>query len=150
MPICVAASINFQRPGFLELIIASRALRRLATTGDCPAPRKDSVSEIRTKHGHSRSYQQRKILRPSPVRKLKRPWTEEEGQRLLAMAAQKRSRRMIAASLRRTEGSMHPAFRSQELWLLRVIAAALNARGVATARGGQWHAKSVSNILERA
>jgi DNA invertase Pin-like site-specific DNA recombinase len=33
---------------------------------------------------------------------------------------------------------------------LREIAAALNARGVPTARGGQWHAKSVSNILERA
>jgi DNA invertase Pin-like site-specific DNA recombinase len=33
---------------------------------------------------------------------------------------------------------------------LRDIAAALNARGIATARGGQWHAKSVSNILERA
>jgi hypothetical protein len=32
---------------------------------------------------------------------------------------------------------------------LRDIAEALNARGVATARGGQWHAKSVSNILER-
>lgn len=32
---------------------------------------------------------------------------------------------------------------------VREIAAALNARGVATARGGQWHAKSVSNILER-
>ena len=33
---------------------------------------------------------------------------------------------------------------------LREIAAALNARGVPTARGGQWHAKSVANILERA
>lgn len=33
---------------------------------------------------------------------------------------------------------------------LREIAAALNARGVATARRGQWHAKSVSNVLERA
>ena len=33
---------------------------------------------------------------------------------------------------------------------LRDIAKALNARGVATARGGQWHVKSVSNILERA
>ena len=32
---------------------------------------------------------------------------------------------------------------------LSEIASALNARGVATARGGQWHAKSVSNILER-
>jgi DNA invertase Pin-like site-specific DNA recombinase len=33
---------------------------------------------------------------------------------------------------------------------LRQIAEALNARGVATARGGRWHARSVSNILERA
>lgn len=33
---------------------------------------------------------------------------------------------------------------------LREIAAALNARGVATARGRQWQANSVSKILERA
>jgi DNA invertase Pin-like site-specific DNA recombinase len=33
---------------------------------------------------------------------------------------------------------------------LRDIAAALNARGVHTARGGQWHATSVKNVLERA
>ena len=33
---------------------------------------------------------------------------------------------------------------------LREIANALNARGVATARGGQWHATSVKNMLERA
>ena len=33
---------------------------------------------------------------------------------------------------------------------LRDIAAALNARGIATARGGQWHATSVSNTLKRA
>jgi len=32
----------------------------------------------------------------------------------------------------------------------RDVAAALNARGIATARGGQWHATSVSNILKRA
>src|SRR3954469_24176633 len=32
---------------------------------------------------------------------------------------------------------------------LRDIAAALNARGVATARGGQWPPKAASNILER-
>jgi DNA invertase Pin-like site-specific DNA recombinase len=32
---------------------------------------------------------------------------------------------------------------------LRDIAAALNARGVSTARGGQWHATSVKNMLER-
>jgi len=32
---------------------------------------------------------------------------------------------------------------------LREIAEALNARGIATARGGQWHATSVSNVLSR-
>ena len=33
---------------------------------------------------------------------------------------------------------------------LREIAEAPNARGIATARGGQWYARSVANILERA
>lgn len=33
---------------------------------------------------------------------------------------------------------------------LRQIAEALNARGVTTARGGQWYATSVSNVLSRA
>jgi DNA invertase Pin-like site-specific DNA recombinase len=33
---------------------------------------------------------------------------------------------------------------------LREIADALNARGVATARGGRWHAMTVSNVLARA
>lgn len=32
---------------------------------------------------------------------------------------------------------------------LRQIAGALNARGIATARGGQWHAMSVKNMLDR-
>jgi DNA invertase Pin-like site-specific DNA recombinase len=32
---------------------------------------------------------------------------------------------------------------------LRDIAAALNARGVQTPRGGQWHATSVKNVIER-
>jgi hypothetical protein len=33
---------------------------------------------------------------------------------------------------------------------LREIADALNAGGIPTARGGQWHATSVKNLLERA
>lgn len=33
---------------------------------------------------------------------------------------------------------------------LRDVAEALNARGVATARGGQWHAATVRNVLARA
>jgi DNA invertase Pin-like site-specific DNA recombinase len=32
---------------------------------------------------------------------------------------------------------------------LREIAAVLNARGIATARGGRWHARSVKNVVER-
>jgi hypothetical protein len=32
---------------------------------------------------------------------------------------------------------------------LREIAEALNARGIVTARGGQWYAQSVANILEK-
>jgi recombinase-like protein len=32
---------------------------------------------------------------------------------------------------------------------LRQIADALNARGVATARGGSWHPMSVKNLLDR-
>jgi DNA invertase Pin-like site-specific DNA recombinase len=33
---------------------------------------------------------------------------------------------------------------------LRAIADALNARGISTARGGKWHAMTVSNLLARA
>jgi DNA invertase Pin-like site-specific DNA recombinase len=33
---------------------------------------------------------------------------------------------------------------------LRQIAEALNARGIPTARGGQWYAQSVANVLQRA
>jgi len=33
---------------------------------------------------------------------------------------------------------------------LRAVAAALNARGIATARGGAWHPMSVKNMLDRA
>jgi DNA invertase Pin-like site-specific DNA recombinase len=33
---------------------------------------------------------------------------------------------------------------------LRAIAEALNARGIRTARGGQWHAMTVQNLLARA
>ena len=32
----------------------------------------------------------------------------------------------------------------------RAIAAALNARGIHTARGGQWHDSTVRNLLARA
>lgn len=51
------------------------------------------------------------------MRNLKRPWTAEEDQRLIAMAAEQRSRPLIAASLRRSEGSV-----SSRLSILRALA----------------------------
>ena len=33
---------------------------------------------------------------------------------------------------------------------LRELAEALNARGITTARGGQWYAQTVANVLARA
>jgi len=33
---------------------------------------------------------------------------------------------------------------------LRQIAAALNARGIATAHGGRWEAQTVANVMRRA
>ena len=60
---------------------------------------------------------------------------------------------MVTASADKFAANVLPIIREAQkagATSLRKIAAALNARGVATARGGQWHAKSVSNILERA
>ena len=59
----------------------------------------------------------------------------------------------IAAEADRHAANVLPIIREAQkagATTLREIAAALNARGIATARGGQWHAKSVSNVLERA
>ncbi len=60
---------------------------------------------------------------------------------------------VVTASADRFAANVLPLIREAQkagAMSLRDIAAALNARGIATARGGQWHAKSVSNILERA
>jgi len=40
--------------------------------------------------------------------------------------------------------------RASGITSLRGIARALDARGIATARGGQWHDRSVRNLLLRA
>jgi hypothetical protein len=39
--------------------------------------------------------------------------------------------------------------RLQEQKTLREIAAALNSRGIAAARGGKWEAATVANVLRR-
>jgi hypothetical protein len=51
---------------------------------------------------------------------------------------------------------VEPVPRKRPLWRppkpvasLHQIAEALNARGITTPRGGQWYAKSVSNVLAR-
>ena len=41
------------------------------------------------------------------------------------------------------------AIRATGISTLAGIAGALNSRGIATARGGQWHASSVRNLLAR-
>ena len=42
------------------------------------------------------------------------------------------------------------AYRAEGRTTLRAIAAALNERGVRTARGGEWHDSTVRNLLTRA
>lgn len=67
--------------------------------------------------------------------------------------ARKNAAQAAAAEADRFAANVIPIIREAQkagATTLREIAAALNARGVATARGGQWHAKSVSNVLERA
>jgi hypothetical protein len=51
------------------------------------------------------------------VRRLKRPWTKEDDQRLIAMAAERRSRTLMAAALRRSEDSIN-----SRLSILRALA----------------------------
>lgn len=87
-------------------------------TGDCPAPRKDSVSANRTIDAARRSLPDCKFAKGRrAVRNLKRPWTDEDDARLLAMVAEDRSRMLIAASLRRSEGSV-----TSRLSILRALA----------------------------
>jgi DNA invertase Pin-like site-specific DNA recombinase len=68
-------------------------------------------------------------------------------------AARRSAVEAVTAEAERFAANVLPIIREAQkagATTLREIAAALNARGVATARGGQWHPKSVSNILERA
>lgn len=67
--------------------------------------------------------------------------------------ARKTAAGVVTASAYRFAANVIPLIREAQkagATSLRDIAAALNSRGIATARGGRWHAKSVSNILERA
>jgi DNA invertase Pin-like site-specific DNA recombinase len=67
-----------------------------------------------------------------------------------------KARKAAAASLRaladRHVANVLPVIRDIQragATSLHQIADTLNARGIATPRGGQWHAKSVSNVLAR-
>jgi DNA invertase Pin-like site-specific DNA recombinase len=65
--------------------------------------------------------------------------------------------RIASAAVRRAAADQHAAnvmpiieaFRKVGVVKQRDIAAALNARGIATARGGRWHPSTVQNILAR-
>ncbi len=66
--------------------------------------------------------------------------------------------RAIANTAHKAEADAHtalvaPAIREAQAAgakSLRQIAAALNARGIATARGGKWEAQTVANVMRRA
>lgn len=59
----------------------------------------------------------------------------------------------VKAEADRHAANVHPIIKEAQRSganTLRAVAAALNARGIATARGGTWHAMSVKNLLDRA
>jgi DNA invertase Pin-like site-specific DNA recombinase len=67
--------------------------------------------------------------------------------------ARKRAVATIKAEAERRAANLLPIIRDVQragAASLREIATALNARGVSTPRGGQWHATSVRNVLARA
>ena len=67
--------------------------------------------------------------------------------------ARKRAHAAIKAAANHHAANVLPVIRAIQksgATSLHQIADALNARGVATPRGGKWHAKSVSNVLARA
>ena len=62
-------------------------------------------------------------------------------------------RRPPISQLNRSAAAVAPVIREAQAAgakSLRQIAAALNARGIATARGGKWEAATVANVLKRA
>jgi DNA invertase Pin-like site-specific DNA recombinase len=68
-------------------------------------------------------------------------------------AARKSAVKAVKAEADRYAANVLPIIREAQkagARTLREIAEALNARGIATARGGLWYAQSVANILERA
>ena len=67
-------------------------------------------------------------------------------------AARKSAVEAVKAEANRYAANVIPIIREAQragARTLREIADALNARGIATARGGQWYAQSVANVLAR-
>jgi hypothetical protein len=59
----------------------------------------------------------------------------------------------LKAEAERYAGNVLPIIREAQkagARTLREVAEALNARGIATARGGQWYAQPIANVLARA
>jgi hypothetical protein len=68
-------------------------------------------------------------------------------------AARKTAVQAVKAEADRYAANVLPIIREAQkagASTLRQIAEALNARGIPTARGGQWYAQTVANVLERA
>jgi DNA invertase Pin-like site-specific DNA recombinase len=64
--------------------------------------------------------------------------------------AGRKSARHSAAAFAATLMPLVDALRASGVTTLAGIAGALNARGIRTARGGQWHVSTVMNLLKRA
>ena len=61
--------------------------------------------------------------------------------------ARQQGQRRRRRSFRRQRRADHPGDQTTGATSLRVVAAALTARGIATARGGEWNAALVANVL---
>ena len=71
----------------------------------------------------------------------------------LLHAARKTAVDAVKTEADRHEANVLPIIREAQkagARTLREIVDVLNARGIATARGGQWYARSVANVLARA
>jgi len=69
-----------------------------------------------------------------------------------ASASPKSRTRVIRATADRHASNVLPIIQEVQktgATTLREIADALNARGIATARGGRWYATSIKNVLDR-
>jgi hypothetical protein len=83
------------------------------------------------------------------VKELRYGWREVRARPEQAAVKAHAANRAVADQFAANVLPIVRAIQASGLRTLREIAAALNARGVRTARGGQWHSSTVHNLLSR-